>query len=178
MSYPQLMGILLRLEANRDKLLDHDIIRGLRFMAEDPKVGVLRHRFPALGRLVLTAGQDYSAAEREELHSFLTRHLRCPTLVGGLEACVHCDPSADLLDFFCGWRVLSVELRPGHLLPEVYRGFPGIISEEVDLTTGGPLHLSEPTTLDATLLGELGRHAVALGIEGAPAAYLLWENSD
>ena len=178
MSYPHLMGMLLRFEANRDKLLDDDIIRGLKFMAEDPKVGVLRRCYPPLGRLVHTVGQDYSAVEREELHGFLSRYLRCPPLVGGIEACVHCDPNVDLLDFFAGWRVLSVEVRPGHELPEVYRGVKGTISEEVDLKTSGPLHLSDPTTFDHTLLRKLRRHAEALGMKGPPSAYLLWENSD
>src|SRR5437763_312512 len=52
MSYPSVVGVVLRLEANRQqaKKDSEHLIKGLKYMAEDPKVGPLKRDYPVLSR--------------------------------------------------------------------------------------------------------------------------------
>jgi hypothetical protein len=52
-SYPSVVGAVLRLEANADKA-EKDIarlVRGFQLMAEDPDLGTLRREYPVLAGL-------------------------------------------------------------------------------------------------------------------------------
>src|SRR5579859_2864543 len=112
MSYPSVVGAVLRLEANRDRAKKDlgRLIRGLKYMAEDPNVGLLKRDYPVLSRLVATWGGEYPKNDLRDLQNVLSAHVWMPPLASGIEAFIRseaCDPLA----YFNGWKMLGCELR-------------------------------------------------------------------
>ena len=97
MSYPSVVGVVLRIEANLErgkKNLAH-LVRGLKCMAEDPQVGILKRDYSVLSRLVATWGTEYTQADLRGLENLLSANMWMPPLRNGIEAfirCAECDP--------------------------------------------------------------------------------------
>lgn len=165
MSYPHAVGTLLRLEANLDRGIRPlgELVRGLKAMAEDPDMELLR-QFPTLRQLVLTQGEPYGRAELDRLAAYLGRFLELPPIAGGLEAFVRFAPCAALAHFG-GWRALRC--RPAS--PAIRHFESGNIPE---------LRRDDASVLDGSLMCSLTGLGPQLGLRSQPAAFLLWENSD
>ncbi len=165
MSYPNAVGLLLRLESNLDRLGPRggSLICGLRAMAEDPDRELLRTHFQFLDEVTLTRGDDYTVDELAGFDDFLEGFVHFPRLAGGLEAFVRfeaCRP----LDYWKDWNVAVIEPAPGE--PFVIDG------------THGNAGIDDSRKLDAALLDELEIWGRTAGAGGPPRAFLLWENSD
>ncbi len=165
MSYPEAVGILMRLAANPEHALQEPshLIRGFHFMAEDPRYGILRRDYPKLAPLCGTWGADYSSEELRQLDSALSPYFRLPGATRGLEAFVELE-HADPLSFFGGWRVV-----------EVSAGVEQI--ENVEQLKYGDLW-SDGSRLTGAMLDELLDLGRQIGIDGPLTAVLLWENAD
>ena len=153
MSYPTLLGCLIRLEQNAERWQPGPglprVLQGLRAMAEDPDEVLLQSQFPELKGAWGTWGEAYRPDVLQRLHRFLRLALPCPGLDEGLEAMVRFEPG-DPLAWLRGVRLL--ELRPG--------------------TEPG-----EGQTFDESVM----THLALLGLElnlGAVRTYLVWTNSD
>lgn len=164
MSYPEAVGVLLRLEANAAHALQDPsrLIRGFHCMAEDPDYRVLRREYPEMKALCGTRGQTYTEDELRVLDSALSAFFRLPGSARGLEAFVeleHCD----LLTFFDGWQMV-----------EVRRNVEEIVGPQ---RSPGELWWDGARLTERTLvqLRDLGRE---VGIDQPMQAVLLWENSD
>ncbi len=176
MSYPTVVGALLRLAANRGRdgqPLDL-LVRGLKAMAEDPDMQVLRQH-PALLALVYTHGRPYDPRELASLTRHLGRFLDVPAIASGIEAFVRFAP-CDLLAVFRGWKVLSCRLpAPDPARAPLYRNLPG---QHFDDSNARDLIRDDKRTLGGDLLRELADVGQRLGLRDPPTAFLLWENSD
>jgi hypothetical protein len=179
MSYPECAGMLLRFEANRDHFL-HDpdtLIRGLKLMAEDPNLGVLKRDYPILHELVYTNGRPYEDSPLRQLDAFLSGFLRLPPIDGGIEAFlrfVH----ANVLNYFRGWRGLQCNLRPedercGSAYP-LNKGLVYYIEQPNwdDIVRSDDIEVSETTLAALTDFGK------SVDLNTPIRAFLLWENSD
>lgn len=179
MTYPSVVGAVLRLEANLDrgKMDLGRLIRGLRCMAEDPDMDTLRREYPVLGRLVLTHGNEYSKGELRDLGNILASHLWVPPLQGGIEAFLSFAP-CDPLDCFCGWRVLRCAFRTeGPLWGSIY-AFPDSDTFHVDESNLSDLDLADDVVYDGDRQRELMKLGEELARPESPDVFFLWENSD
>jgi hypothetical protein len=176
MSYPSVLGGILRLESNRE--FGDEVpfmVRGLVAMAEDPDLELLGRDYPALASLVKTWGEEYPRASVERLASFLARYIRLPPIASAIEAFVkfeQCNP----LDYVECWRMVQHELP---VRPESW-----IITDQttrvtnIDESNFRELILREDELLSCCHLNALQQMAAAVGQEGPPSLFLLWENSD
>jgi hypothetical protein len=82
MSYPSVLGAVLRLEANLERGRNDPahVVRGFKAMAEDPDVKLLRREFPTLAGLVHTQGDPYPRADLRLLGLFLHRYFDAPAI--------------------------------------------------------------------------------------------------
>lgn len=179
MCYPEVVGVVLRLEANRErgkKPLDH-LIHGLKLMAEDPKVGVLKRDYPVLGRLIATWGGEYSDNDLRDLNNVLSASLRMSVLESGVEAFLRCAP-CDPLDFFTGWKMLGCEIRQ----TGTRRGSIYAMEEEhcyyVDDSSLSDLLLTDEDEFGREACDVLSDIGKACGRDSGPDVFFLWENSD
>lgn len=172
MSYPSVVGAVLRLEANRDKGKKDfaRLVRGFRCMAEDPDMDTLRRDFRVLSRLVKTWGNEYAEAELRDLGNVLGSHFWLPPILGGIEAFVRFAP-CDALDFFRGWRVLRCRVRrDGPLRGSVY-SFPGSDDYHVDEGNLSDLEMADDVVYDADRQRELTNLGERLAIPGRPDVF-------
>ena len=164
MSYPGIVGAVLRLEANRERgrrPLD-PLIRGFRAMAEDPDMKVLEE-YPLLRRMVYTRGGPYSRADLHALGQLLGRYVRVPSILSGIEAFIRFEP-CDVLAYFAGWRALSCRAVTSELS-----------FEEVNLNE---LAREDSTVFASDLIDRIRDVGKRLGRDQPPGLFLLWENSD
>jgi len=162
MSYPSVVGVVLRLEANLAHGLEDAAraVRGFAAMAEDPDLRLLEREFPSLLPLVYTRGDEYSKPQLATLQSFVGRYFRAPGVESGIEAflrCAACDP----LDYFRGWRALSIASQRTC----IDGNYPDVATDESEL-------------FDENMLAALARVARTLGFETPPRVFFMWENSD
>ncbi len=151
MTYPTLLGVVLRLGANLERGVGQpaDVMRA--FVSQD--YALLRRDFPALAPLLLGTDGSYRQAALHTLGSFLQRHFHLPDLVEGQEALVQFEVT-DPLAWFRGWRVFSrheVESR--------------VVSHDEE-------------RFEAPLLDALIAFARQHQVPGRPRLFFLWENSD
>jgi hypothetical protein len=175
MSYPSVLGAILRIESNRE--FGNEVAfmaRGLAAMAEDPDMELLGRDYPVLASLVKTWGEEYPRASVERLGSFLARHIRLPRIASAIEAFVRFEP-CNPLDYVECWRMVQHELpvRPESWVITDRNGVTNI-----DESNFRELMLREDELLCAVHLDVLRRLAAAAGHEGPPSLFLLWENSD
>ena len=179
MSYPSVVGAVLRLEANADKARKDltRLVRGFRCMAEDPDLGTLRRDYPVLAGLVLTHGAEYAGRQLRDLENLLSAHLRVPPLRSGIEAFVRHEP-CEPLDYFRSWRVLRCAVRcDGPRRGSVY-AFPEPSGYYVDDSNLADLDLADDVAYDQERQEELAAFGARLGRAGLPDLFFLWENSD
>ncbi|MBI1258482.1 MAG: hypothetical protein GC204_13525 [Chloroflexi bacterium] len=168
MSYPRVVGVVLRLEANREKGKADlsDLIRGIKAMAEGGDRKLLKE-YPLLDQLAYTYGAPYSAEELKAFENYLSGYMDIPAIKEGLEAYishVQCNP----LDYFNGWNLMRCQVVPeGN--PQSY--FDEFFMDEIEF-------------YDDEVYGEAIQNLL---IEAArdgifklpyPRVFLLWENSD
>lgn len=173
MSYPSVVGVLLRLVANEaaGERPFGPLVRGLAAMAEDPNMAVLRE-YPVLLEMVATNGSSYPRAQLERLERYLGQYVQLPAIAGGIEAFIRF-AGCDMMRYLRGWRVLTC--RIGGPIESIYGDLPGFHFDSSNL---GGLVLDDERSLDDALLGELTEVGRRLGFGGPPGLFLLWENSD
>jgi hypothetical protein len=181
MSYPSVVGAVLRLDANRDrgkKDLAH-LIRGLRCMAEGSDLGMLRRDYPLLRRLVQTSGRDYTKDQLRDLGNLLTANLWMPPLRGGLEAFLRLAP-CNPLDYFRDWKLLRCAPRrvTDTLTGEERIGSHSQEAPHFDDGNLSELDLADASVYDEGCQGQLTALGAVLGANRLPDAFFLWENSD
>lgn len=179
MSYPSVVGTVLRLEANLErgkKNLAH-LVRGMKCMAEDPKLGILKRDYLVLSRLVATWGTDYTNDQLRDLNNFLSANIWMPSVENGIEAflrCAHCDP----LDFFRGWKMLGCAVRAGNNR----RGSIYSLDEShcyyVEAGNLSDLTMTDDDEFGPEVMDVLGRFGQECGQSAGPAVFFLWENAD
>jgi uncharacterized protein (TIGR02996 family) len=180
MSYPSVVGAVLRLEANLErgkKNLAH-LVRGLKCMAEDPKIGVLKRDYPALSRLVATWGTEYTKDQLRDLENVLSANVWMPPLRNGIEAfirCAECDPLA----YFRGWRMLGCAIREG---ADSRRGSVYSLDEShcyyVDDSNLSDLVLTDEDEFGPEVISVLEKVPLECGTTTRPSVFFLWENAD
>jgi hypothetical protein len=179
MSYPCVVGAVLRLEANLERgkrNLTH-LVRGLKCMGEDPEEEVLRRDYPVLSNLVATWGTEYTQNQLRDLESVLSANLWMPPLRSGIEAfvrCADCDP----LDYFRGWKMLGCTFRG----VVSRRGSIYSLDEQhcyyVDGSNLSDLTLTEEEEFGPEAVDVLRRIGRTCGAPAGPRVFFLWENSD
>lgn len=177
MSYPSVVGAVLRLEANLErgkKNLAH-LVRGLKCMAQDPQVSVLKRDYPILSTLVATWGTDYTKDQLRDLENVLSASIWMPVIQNGIEAfvrCVDCDP----LDYFRGWKMLGCTLR------ESRRGSVYSLDEShcynIDDSNLSDLELTDGDEFGQEAVNVLRQIGHQCDIPADPSVFFLWENSD
>lgn len=177
MRHPSVVGAVLRLEANRQKAkkeVSH-LIKGLKYMAEDPKVDMLKRDYPVLGRMVATRGADYDKRQLRDLENVLSSYFWTPPLYSGFEAFIRC-AACDPLDFFKGWRMMGVELQSGRV------GSACALDEEhcyyVEQGNLNDLALTDEDEFNEAandILVAIGRQC---NKPTGPDVFFLWENCD
>lgn len=179
MSYPECAGMLLRLESNRDHFR-HDpdtLIRGLKLMAEDPRVGILKRDYPILKDLVLTHGLPYEQGELKQLDTFLAAFLQLPSIDSGLEAFLRFG-EADALSYFSGWRGLQCKLKPeDQRVGSDYELNEGLVYYITDHNRDD-LVRSDDVEISEAMLAALTDVGRSVDLNTPLRAFLLWENSD
>jgi hypothetical protein len=179
MSYPSVLGAVLRLQANRDRGKEDlaHLIRGFQCMAEDPDIDTLRQTYPVFSRLVLTRGNDYTKDELWDLRNVLGSYIRVPSPRAGLEAFLRFAP-CDPLDYFRGWKVLRCTLRTGN----ARRGSPYALPESegywVDDGNLTDLEMADDAVYDELSQQELVNLGAGPSQVRLPDVFFLWENSD
>lgn len=175
MSYPSVIGLVLRLASNLAELQEgQKVIRGLKAMAEDPKLSLLKREYPEFARLVLTHGQPYSKEQLDSLSDALRLHMRLPPIESGIEAFVRFE-ACDLRSYFDGWNVLAASAPAG--LASIYD--PAIADRiHIDDSNVRQLSLQDDTCFDSASFASLVALGGVLGSKNCPRAFLLWENSD
>jgi hypothetical protein len=177
MSYPVVMGSVLRLEPNRHRGLRdlEPLVRGLRAMAEEPDLSLLEREYKVLRSLVLTSGSAYTESELRSLQDYLAGYLALPPLVRGIEAYVEhaaCDPR----DYFAQWGVMSCTL-----LEETKRQ-GSIYRRSSEHYTIDESNLADVRFNDSRTLADTWQQIERLGRQlqrPHPAQlFFLWENSD
>jgi hypothetical protein len=179
MSYPSVVGAVLRLEANAHKAVKDiaRLVRGFRLMVEDPDLGTLRREYPVLAGLVLTHGAEYTRRQLLDLGNVLSAHVRVPPLRSGIEAFVRHEP-CDPLDYFRGWRVLRCGVRrDGPRRGSIY-AFPEPSGYHVDDSNLADLDLADDVAYDEACQRGLMALGAAWARPGPPDVFLLWETSD
>ncbi|MGE0490904.1 MAG: hypothetical protein AB7S38_16985 [Vulcanimicrobiota bacterium] len=159
MCYPDALGAVLRLEANRSFARhepDH-LIRGFHAMAEDPDPVVLRE-YPHLEALCQTRGDPLSQTQLDHFRRALSPYFDLPRPISGFEAFVRLQP-CDLMRYFDGWHTVLVD---------EYYATLGYLPSWQDVGTFDSASLER--------LDRLGRHY--LGVDHPPSAFFLWENCD
>jgi hypothetical protein len=179
MSYPSVVGAMLRLEANLERGKENlaHLVRRLKCMAEDPKRGILKRDYPVLSRLVATWGTEYSPEQLRDLGDFLSANIRMPPLQKGIEAfirCADCDP----LGYFDGWKMLGCAVRrDGSSRGSIYS-----LDEShcyyVDDSNLPDLILTDEDDFGSEAMGVLEKIASACGTNDRPGIFVLWENAD
>jgi hypothetical protein len=177
MSYPVVMGSVLRLEPNRHRgLRDLDpLLRGLRAMAEEPDLSLLEREYKVLRSLVLTSGSAYTEDKLRSLQDYLAGYLALPPLMSGIEAHVEhaaCDPR----DYFAQWSVMSCTLlaedkRQG----SIYRASSAHYT--IDESNLSDVRFDDSRTLTDTWQ-EIERLGRQLRRPDPAQLFFLWENSD
>lgn len=174
MSYPQLLGAVLRLDTQCEKGMPalRPLIRALRAMGEDLDRAALRGEFPTLLPLMLTSGNPYTPKELQTLHEFMKPYLELPPFDQGIEALLRVLPT-DPVALVGDWSVLSCEVRPGRTHRYTSKPPPYIVDDSNigDLILTENLHYR---SVHETLM-EVGRW---LHKPPPPRLWLLWENSD
>jgi len=179
MSYPRVVGAVLRLEANqgRGKQSLKHLIRGLKCMAQDPQLKILQNDYPVLRRIVCSVGNEYTRAELGELEELLSSYLLMPAIQSGIEAfirCVPCDPA----QYFAGWKMLGCTLQ------DDTGSRASIYSKELDCyfaddSSISDLSLTDEDEFNAKTIESLVQLAITCGkTTASPDVFLLWENAD
>jgi hypothetical protein len=179
MTYPSVVGCVLRLEANRDKGIKDlgHLIKGLKYMAEDPKIDLLKRDYTVLARLVASSGGSYSKAQLRDLQNVLSGCMWIPAIDSGIEAfirCAECDP----LSHFANWNMLEARLREeGSRSGSIYA-----LNQEqayyVECGNLSDLELTDAAPFDAEAMGVLVEHGRRCGATTGPRVFFLWENCD
>jgi hypothetical protein len=177
MSYPVVMGAVLRLEANRHRGLRdlEPLLRGLRAMAEEPDLKLLEREYKVLRNLALSSGSAYIESELRSLQDYLAAYLALPPLVRGIEAYVEhaaCDPR----DYFAQWGVMSCTLvEENKRQGSIYRSSGAHYT--IDESNLADVRFDDNRTLADTWqeIEHLGRQ---LQRPGPAQLFFLWENSD
>jgi hypothetical protein len=178
MQYPSMIGVVVRMEQNRDRgLRDLGVlVQGFRAMAEEPDLALLEREYPVLRALVQTKGAPYTPDELHSLDRYLADYLKLPPAARGIEACVQfadCDPRA----LFAQWHVMSCTLavetrRRG----SIYRSAGG--AYHIDESNLQDIALDDNVPLEGGAWHELTRLRQLLRRPRPPQLFLLWENSD
>lgn len=181
MCNPGYVGLVLRLTANIDKSPANlpFLIQGFQAMAEDPRIGVLKRKYPVLHSLVATWGQNYSPQELTRFSAFLADYLSLPPIEGGIEAFIQFAPCHPL-EYFSGWRILSLQLKDNETaLGSIYHfESPQTTVYHLDSIPPQGLILADDTEVSEGTMSQLIEFGKKLGIETPPRVFLLWENSD
>lgn len=164
MSYWDVLGVVLRLEANagharRDPT---PLLAAFHAMAEDPRPEDIRRHQPELLPLCGTWGDLYTPSELRVLSSALATYFDLSACEWGMEAFVRLERAAPTS--VIGWR--CVEPTPGTV--GIGEDWPGRDAQWLD---GGAL-----TEHDVRALTEIG--TILLAKPEPPSLYLIWENSD
>jgi len=174
MSYPSVLGAVLRLDANLERGRNDPAraVRGFQAMAEAPDMKLLEREFPALAGLVYTYGDSYRRAELRMLGNFLRHYFDAPDFESGFEAFVRC-VQTEPLDWFRGWRVFSCTVRPERVaeLADV-QDF-----DESSLNSHNVL-IDDTERFEAPMLERLTAMGRRLGSRSEPRVFFLWENSN
>lgn len=173
MSYPEVLGLMLRLESNVQWARKDPSrwLRGLRAMAEDPDYDLLKREYPGLHSCTGTWGEPYRPEDLSLLHEEISGAFALPEFDGGLEAFVRFK-ACDLLQVFGGWRVLGlhtplgVEPVAGGFLYDFLSAHELVRDEDVCLT------------LESLRALQLYCERFAGARLPPPRAWLVWENSD
>lgn len=165
MSYPEAVGILLRLAGNPDfaRRDPAHLIRGFHAMAEDPDVRLLRAEYPKLAVICRTWGTAYSSEDLQRIDSTISSYFRLPRATRGLEAFVELETD-DPLSFFEGWRVVE----PANGVDRI---------ENVQQRRYGEIWV-DGAPFTGAMLDEMRDIARVVGINLPITAVLLWENCD
>jgi hypothetical protein len=178
MSYPSVVGAVLRLDANRHYSQNDmaPLIAGLKAMAEDPDIASLRRSFPVLHQLVATHGEPYTPTELNTLETFLAEYIVLPHIENGIEAFIRftiCPP----LDYFHGWHLM--QCTPNSQMAThkpLYSDLQHMhVVDESNIAT---IDIDETMTFDTHILAQLQSLGQQLGYTARPRIFLLWENSD
>jgi hypothetical protein len=172
-SYPSLMGTVLRLEANaacgRAPLTP--FIVALHAMGESYDVP-FDPVFSTLSALMETHGDPYSAEQFAILNSLAGQYLALPPFESGVEALVR-TKAANPLQYLADWSVMTYRVMEGRKHP--YSTTPPPYSVEdsnvSDLMTADDL----PYRRIHEALCSLARYFAR---QKEPGIWLLWENSD
>ncbi|HND20464.1 MAG TPA: hypothetical protein PLB18_13890 [Acidobacteriota bacterium] len=180
MSYPTCVGLVLRLLANTS----HSpadlpfLIQGFQEMAEDPRIGVLKQKYPVLHSMVATWGQNYTPQELTRFSAFLADYLSLPPIEGGIEAFIRFAPCHPL-EYFAGWKILSVTIDTRSAPASLYQfESPQTTVYHLDSIPPQGLILADETEVSEGTMSQLLVFGKKLGIETPPRVFLLWENSD
>jgi hypothetical protein len=170
MSYPTVVGAVLRLEANLDRMPDGArLLRGLQAMAEDPDWATLRAEFPVLAAMCGTSGSEYELAERLRWERLLRGHVSVPGVESGLEAFLRF-ADGDALALFAGWRTLSCRVSGA--------GAQAAVLDAMLSSYGDALQIDEDRSFGRAELDAIRALGPSIGASGAPRIFLLWENAD
>jgi hypothetical protein len=179
MSYPECAGMLLRFEGNKKGSLHNAdrLIRGFRFMAEDPNLGVLEREYPILRDLVCTRGDAYPLDTLRTLDEFLADFIRLPALESGIEAFLRFR-QCNVLEYFADWKALESHLRPeSERVGSAYSRNETIVYYVEEANRNDVTRVEELAINEASL-ANLAACGYNLGLSNPVRAYLLWENSD
>jgi hypothetical protein len=174
MSHPTVVGAVLRVEANLERIPDGtSLLRGLQSMAADPYWEAPEHAFAgalaAIGDLWGTRGGPYGPAELLRWERLLRAHLPLPHLASGLEAFVRFAP-ADTIALFGGWRMFSCHVTGAAARLPVLDLNPTFYGDDVQV--------DDDRSFDRAVLDELEVLGRAIGAPDGPRIFLLWENCD
>ena len=162
MTYPAVLGVVLRLEANaRFAIQDiQSLLLGFHAMAEDPNVGLLKRGFPALSRICGTRGASLSGNDLACLDRFLKIYYHLPPSESGIEAFVRLE-RANPCDYFRGWRMIEFN--------------QGIRQIEEGCHLGTWVEEARYNREKQAFLEEIGNQ---FGLNEGLRIFLIWENSD
>ncbi|MFY0565697.1 hypothetical protein ACN28E_17890 [Archangium lansingense] len=174
MSYPSVLGAVLRLKANLERGQNDPTraVRAFKAMAEDPDMKLLEREFPALARLVYTRGDSYSKTELRSLGTFVRHYFDAPAFDSGIEAFVRC-AETDPLDWFRGWRAFSCTVRPERAAELV-----DVQAVDESSLNSHNFLLDDTEHFEEPMLNALTAMGPRLGIRTPPRVFFLWENSD
>ncbi|HVE40223.1 MAG TPA: hypothetical protein VNM14_10070 [Planctomycetota bacterium] len=173
-SYPRVMGAVLRLEANaaRGRALLTPFVLALRAMGESDDKVPFEPEFKALNSLMETHGDPYSAEQLALLNSIAGRYLDLPPFESGVEALVR-SGAADPLRYLADWGVMTYRVAEGRTHPYT--------------TTPPPYRVEESNVLDLVTVDEIPYRRIHEPLcslarwfarQKEPGIRLLWENSD
>ena len=171
MSYPEVLGLMMRLESNATRALKNPsrLMRGFVAMSEDPDCALLEREYPLLRPCAGTQGDPYPPELLSLLHQEVSSVFALPGFDQGREAFVRLEP-CDLMRVFEGWRVMGLRTPSDEdRIPDCLRY--DSLSELVR---------DEDVPLTSELLRDLQVHCERFAGERLPPprAWLLWENSD